>query len=310
LAFNREILPRLKKELQVLQKILNKHIVCVYGVVKWAGSMGLVLEYMPGGNLSQFIDDDDDNIRSSMLLFLRIFYELSSALAFIHNLPDSQRVVHGDLKPENALLTSDLHCKLSDFGSAQVVALTGSTTSESIKPKTSGMTLAFAAPEKLKSLNTKPKKEHDTYSFGMILYVILSGSRPYQHPDHENAFAESIKRGERPEEITIDERRVTLSQPRQQILDVLQSIMRKCWTQDPSHRPNMLKVRDGLQSVIDQHRGVDILTEVTEMLRCMSLNVPRKHEQQFLPLHHFLVKEQRFMQGLVFLSAHVVSQYD
>jgi len=96
--------------------------------------MELVLEYMPGGNLSRFLDDEDCN-RSSMLVLLRVFFELSSGLAFIHNLPALHRVVHGDLKPENALLTADLHCKLSDFGSAQVIAFTGSTTLENTRSK-------------------------------------------------------------------------------------------------------------------------------------------------------------------------------
>jgi len=62
---------RLNRELQALQQTMNKHIVCVYGWVKWSGLMGLVLEYMPGGNISRFLDDDD--CRSSLLLFLRIF---------------------------------------------------------------------------------------------------------------------------------------------------------------------------------------------------------------------------------------------
>ena len=177
---------------------------CVYGWVKWPGSIGLILEYMPGGNLTRFVDDDD--CRSSLLLFLRIFYEMASALAFIHNLPGSLPRVHGDLKPENVLLSSDLHCKLSDFGSSQVAAITGCSTSNyPKKPKILDTTVAYAAPETLRSPNIKPKKEQDTYSFGMVLYMILSGSRPYQQPSRESSFTESIIRGERPDEEAINE---------------------------------------------------------------------------------------------------------
>ena len=131
----------------------------------------------------------------------------------------------------------------------------------------------------------------------MILYVILSGSRPYRHPSHESAFIESIIRGERPDEEAINELRATLNETDQRILDVLQPMMRKCWAQNPSDRSKMVQVRDELQSVLDQQSTEDILVEVTQMLRSMSLAIPKKDDQQYLPLHKFLTKEQRFIQG-------------
>jgi len=274
---------------------MSKYIVCVYGWVKWSGSMGLVLEYMPGGNLTRFLEYDD--CRSSLLLFLRIFFELASALAFIHNLPESPPLVHGDLKPENVLLTSDLHCKLSDFGSSQVAAFTSSSTSQHPKPKKLDTTLAYTAPEKLKSLNIKPKTQHDTYSFGMILYVILSGYRPYQHASHESAFIDLIIRGERPNEEAINELRVTLNESNRRILDFLQAMMTNCWAQDPSDRSKMVDVRDELHSIREQQSPGTDLTEIARMVQSMSLPPPKKEEQQYLPLHEFVTKDERFIKG-------------
>jgi len=274
---------------------MHNYIVQVYGWVKWPTSIGLVMEYMPGGNLAQFINND--SMKDFVLGFLRIFYELASGLAFIHNLPSSQKIVHGDLKPENALLTSDLHCKLSDFGSAQMIALTGFSTPQAANQNKLDMTLAYSPPEKLKSLNINPKKEHDIYSFGMILYAILSGSPPYQHPSYESAFRESIIRGERPDEESIDERRATLTEHQQQILDVLRSIMRRCWAQDPSDRPTMLEVRDELKSLLEQQSKEAIAGEVSEMLEVVQVNIPNKEEHQFQPLHEFSPKTGKFQQG-------------
>jgi len=274
---------------------MHNYIVRVHGWVKWPESIGLVVEYMPGGNLVQFLEDDSK--KPYMLVFLRIFYELASGLAFIHNLPSSQRIVHGDLKPENVLLTSELHCKLSDFGSAQIVALTGFTTSHGASQNKLDMTLAYAPPEKLKSLNIKPKKEHDTYSFGMMLYAILSGSPPYQHSYHESAFRESIIRGERPDEESIDELRANLTEHQQQILDALRSIMRRCWAQDPLVRPTMLEVRDELKSLLEQQSEEAIAGEVSEMLEVVEVSIPNKEENQFQPLHEFSPKTGRFEKG-------------
>ena len=287
----------MKSELEVLQKVMNKYIACVYGWTEWPGSMALILEYMPGGNLTRLLDDEDCN-RSLMLPFLRIFFELASGLAFIHNLPTLRRVVHGDLKPENALLTSDLHCKLSDFGSAQIMRFTGCTsTSENPKSTKVDTTWVYAPPEKLKSFNTKPKKEQDTYSFGMILYVMLSGSPPCDNPGYEKAFIESIIRGERPDETSIQELRASFNEDKQQILDALQSMMRRCWVQNPSERPTMIQVRNELQTVLQQHREEEVLAEVTKMVKFMSLTIPKKEDQQFQPIHDFMTKDQRFVQG-------------
>ena len=286
---------RVQNEYKVLKQAMNHYIVPVHGWVKWPKSVGLVMEYMPGGNLAQFLGN---NLRKPFVrFFLRIFCELSAALAFIHDLSTHGRVVHGDLKPENVLLTSELHCKLSDFGSAQMVASTGFTTSESPDPKKLDMTLSYAPPEKLKSLNIKPKKEHDTYSFGMMLYAILSGSPPFQHPSYESAFRESIIGGERPEEESIDELRATLPEHQQQILDALRSIMRKCWAQDPSVRPTMLEVRDELKSLFEQQSEEAIAGEVSEILKIVQVNIPNKDAHHFRPLHEFSPKTGRFDQG-------------
>ena len=131
----------------------------------------------------------------------------------------------------------------------------------------------------------------------MILYVMLSGSPPYDNLGHEKAFIESIIRGERPEETTIHKLRARLNESRQQILDVLQSMMSKCWVQNPSDRPTMIQVRDELQTVLDQHREEDVLAEVAEMVKSISLSVPKKEDQQFQPIHDFVIKDQRFIQG-------------
>jgi len=178
-----------------------------------------------------------------------------------------------------------------------VAAFTTSSTLDYLKPNKLDTTLAYAAPERLRSFITKPKVEQDAYSFGMILYVILSGSRPYKHSCYESAFIESIVRGERPDEKAINELRATLNETNQRILDVLQAMMRKCWAQNPSVRSKMVQVRDELLSLLEQQRPEDVLAEITQMMQSMSLSTPKKEEQQYLPLDKFLTKEERFIRG-------------
>jgi len=274
---------------------INQYNVQIYGVVKWLDSIGLILEYMPCGNLAQFLNDDSP-LRFCILVILRLFYELAVGLAFMHNRPGGRQLVHGNLKPENVLLTSDFHCKLSDLG--RLTALTDSK---------AYATSAYASPEKLKSLNITATKEQDTYSFGMILYAILSGFSPSHRVDHESAFKQTIISGERPEEESIDELRANLTEHQQQILDVLRSMMRRCWAQEPSDRPTMLEVRDELKSLLEQQSEETMLLEEKEVLDTLHLSFNHdENPKTFLPLHIFSPKDRRFTQG----SDLIVSQIE
>ncbi|CAK8681975.1 unnamed protein product [Clavelina lepadiformis] len=76
------------------------------------------MEYFPAGNLKVILLDED--IVLGPLLRARFGAEIANGLAFIHNLFDDKRLLHGDIKPENILLTEDLHCKIGDFGTAQL----------------------------------------------------------------------------------------------------------------------------------------------------------------------------------------------
>jgi len=130
-----------------------------------------------------------------------------------------------------------------------------------------------------------------------MLYAILSGSPPYQHSYHESAFRESIIGGERPDEESIDELRAILPEHQQQILDVLRSMMRRCWAQDPSDRPIMLEVRDELKSLLEQQSEEAIVAEVSEIIKIVKVSFPNKDENQFQPLHEFSPKTGRFEKG-------------
>ena len=93
--------------------------------------------------------------------------EINSALRYLH----LRRIVHGDVKAENVLLTGDLHCKLADFGLSKQ-QLEASFCSKS---STHAGTFAFMAPEV-----KEDGKSHrsDMYAFGVTCYQILARSPP------------------------------------------------------------------------------------------------------------------------------------
>jgi serine/threonine protein kinase len=94
------------KEVQALSSIRSKHVVQLYNVLTDENDddVGIVLEYVPGGDLSQFQSAD-------MIANLRVLYQLSCGIADIH----ANGLIHRDVKPKNAKFDDDGILKLFDF---------------------------------------------------------------------------------------------------------------------------------------------------------------------------------------------------
>jgi len=94
---------------------------------------------------------------------VHIAYQIASALSYIHNYKLKKVVCHGDVKPENVLLTTNLQVKLADFGSSHLLKFTGASstvTQGTISPQ---YTLIYAAPELLENHSQAPNPLMDMY---------------------------------------------------------------------------------------------------------------------------------------------------
>ena len=87
-------------------------------------------------------------------------------------------VVHRDIKPDNILVTRDGTPKLLDFGVAKLVAGGTTTVDEAAAAATWLMTPDYASPEQLGGRASTIAT--DVYSLGVLLYVLLTGDRPYR----------------------------------------------------------------------------------------------------------------------------------
>jgi len=259
--------------------------------------MGLIMEYMSGGSLRILLFDDD--VVLHMNLRLRMSSEIANGISFLHNFNEKHRLVHGDLKPDNILLTMDLHCKIADFGGAKMVKYSMSTPTHT--EATQGqMTEAYAAPERL-SRTSVPAKEQDTYSFGLIIHGILSRHSPIEGFLSENAYLQAIKQGGHPSMVIIDTLKRDSKEGALIITVCLESVMTRCWKQDPASRPAMLSIRGELSELLRIQPVNELSRSVAEAQSSLQPFRPCECSDDCLPLHCFNTSSGTFNQRMIFV---------
>ena len=264
---------------------------------------------MPVGNLRNILLDHAIDLKP--VLRLRFAAELASGIASIHNLCPTRRLTHGDLKPENVLLSKDLHCKVADFGSAKLISYTGSTSTSSLSLEAQQLTLVYAAPERLYPRPIRPRKEQDTYSYGVILHGVLSREIPHQYFAGEKQYLDAVKHGERPDCESIADFKVGLAcSDEKRLVETLESVMKRCWAHDAQQRPDMLSVRDELMPEIRKYNQAEILRCVATAADSLRIRHPSASEVPCLPLNTFDTRSGKFSPGrLVFMCTALLKQY-
>ncbi|KAI6187156.1 Non-specific serine/threonine protein kinase [Aphelenchoides besseyi] len=170
-------LPHVYKEIDALKNLLHQNICRLYQVVETATKIYLVLEYCEGGEMFDYI------VRRNRLQepeARHFFRQLVTAIAYAHKMG----YVHRDLKPENLLIKEPLQLKVIDFGlSARSGRLL----------ETYCGSLCYAAPE---IISNKPYEGPlaDIWSMGVLLYILVCGSSPF-NMDDQRAVTQNITAG-------------------------------------------------------------------------------------------------------------------
>ena len=159
---------RFLREGQILSRLEHPHIARLLD----AGGLGdgqryLVLEYVDG----ERIDDWCDRLRLPLAARLELFVQVCAAVAYAH----ANLVVHRDLKPSNIFVDAQGGAKLLDFGVAKLLEDEDGTA----LTRASGVAITpeYAAPEQVE--NRPVTVATDVYALGNVLYLLLSGRRPY-----------------------------------------------------------------------------------------------------------------------------------
>uniref|UniRef100_H2Z9C2 Protein kinase domain-containing protein n=1 Tax=Ciona savignyi TaxID=51511 RepID=H2Z9C2_CIOSA len=234
-----------ENEAKILQRMNHPNIVQFYGIVSIFSHEGIVMEYMAGKNLQSLIESKKKNDWAWSERH-RLLCQLAEAIGYLHTHDKTKAYIHGDIKPENILMSSSMQLKLADFGSANIRDKTECIPSL-VVPHSKQHTWPYTAPEFLKDLFMEKSTAMDIYSFGVVMYEILTKQRAYSDAKvgSEVVCLLIISKMERPNAAPLNEIETELKKTPCEDLknfDKLRKLMQQCWQQDPSKRPNITKI--------------------------------------------------------------------
>ncbi|MCL2164274.1 MAG: Stk1 family PASTA domain-containing Ser/Thr kinase [Oscillospiraceae bacterium] len=171
-----QFVSRFRIEAQAAASLSNSNIVMIYDVGHDEGIYYIVMEYVDGITLKDYITNKGYlNWREAVNIAIQITQALDSA--------HSNNIIHRDIKPHNILITRDRKIKVTDFGIAR--AASNSTLTTVGNPLGS---VHYFSPEQAKGAHTDEKS--DIYSLGITLYEMVTGNVPF---DGETPVAVALK---------------------------------------------------------------------------------------------------------------------
>ncbi|THU78618.1 kinase-like protein, partial [Dendrothele bispora CBS 962.96] len=176
----------------------------------------LISPWMEMGNLRQYLDKHGEG----PIDYFALAFDITCGLSYLHE----KKVVHGDLKGDNILITSSGRAAIADFGLARksdTLRLTSLSTSHHVKGST-----RWLAPECLLE-NGVHTYHSDIYAFGCVCYEVFTGLIPFYEFPREVSVVIQLNEGHRPSRPGSNSR----------LNDSMWAIMQECWRQGPDSRP-------------------------------------------------------------------------
>ena len=168
-----------RTEIEILKICQHPYIIKLYDIFENIDYIYIIMEYCPGGDLFSYLKKRNFILKEEKVAI--IMYKLCKAVFYVH----SYGIAHRDIKPENVLLTSEdenADIRLLDFGLSKIVG-PGQKCTEPYG------TLTYCAPEII--LDKPYLKSVDSWSLGVMTYLMLSGGLPFTGKD-EREIARNV----------------------------------------------------------------------------------------------------------------------
>ena len=215
-------LKRFEQEARATSALNHPNILTVYDIGTYEGSPYIVAELLEGKELREQLNEGSLSQRKA----IDYAQQIAAGLAAAHG----KGITHRDLKPENLFLTTDGRVKILDFGLAKLsepgavaIGSEDATRKALTDPGTVMGTVGYMSPEQVRGQDADHRS--DIFSFGAILYEMLSGQRAFRRETMAETMTAILK--EEPPE---------LSETNSKINPQLEKVVRRCLEKTPERR--------------------------------------------------------------------------
>lgn len=237
LADDTDFIRRFSREAAALARLDHPNVVRFYSTEQDGPLSFIVMDYVPGSTLQRRLAQAGGPLPIPEVTAL--LHQIGSALHYAHSLG----FIHRDIKPGNIMLREDGTALLSDFGAARVAE------NATLASLTIG-TPAYMSPEQI--LGRELEAPSDIYSFGLVLYEMLTGRRPFSGDEAGLTGTGTISR--------LREAHLRLEPPNPSLLNplipqALSAVVLKSLTKDVSDRwSNVVSLMDAWDAALGGSR--------------------------------------------------------
>ena len=232
---NNDWMRRFKQEATAAAALNHPNIAHIYEIGESAGTHFIAMEFVDGFTLRELIH----RRQTDLAKLLRHLQHVADGLAKAH----AAGIVHRDLKPDNIMVTREGHVKILDFGLAKLIE------PQQTSPVTEGLsqlatavmpphstpgavmgTVGYMSPEQAQGKANEIDHRSDIFSFGCILYEVITHHKPFEGKDP----IESLNK-------TIREQPPPIASFNPDVPSDLQRVVRRCLAKDPEERYQTIK---------------------------------------------------------------------
>ncbi|XP_021340544.1 atrial natriuretic peptide receptor 1-like [Mizuhopecten yessoensis] len=240
-------------EMKQMRDIACPNLTRLVGLAIEPSHVTLVTEYCPRGSLQDILENDsiqlDIDFKNALLT------DLVQGMAYLHASPIE---VHGNLNSSNCVIDGRFVLKITDFGLTRIRRLDNTVTAQ-----------IWVAPEQLRLFpNRTASHSGDVYSFGIILFEILTRLEPYEDELEHITIADvlhKIKRGLDPPFRPI--------LPQTSEKSDLVNVMKECWNEDPKLRPSFHTLIRTIRKISGVTAGHNILDSLLKRMEQYANNL-------------------------------------